>query len=409
MKPSGLSWAPEVPAHWTVKKLGFLAALKSGDSITSDDISDIGRYAVYGGNGLRGYTDRYTHEGQHVLIGRQGALCGNVNYAEGQFWASEHAVVVLPREPVVVRWLGELLRAMDLNQYSVSAAQPGLAVETVAGLRVPIPPLREQRAIAEYLERETTQLDALVAAKEQLLVLLAEKRRALITRAVTRGLDPRAPVRESGISWLGKIPTHWELKRLKRVGRSIIGLTFDPADTVTDGSGVLVLRASNVRDQQIVLDDNLFVLMDIPEALRTREGDILICSRSGSRTLIGKNALIDKSSAGLTFGAFMTVFRSPHNAYLFYVFNSPLFDYQAGAFSTSTINQLTVETLNSMEVPLPPSSEQKAIVASLRHRTSELDRVVEATKQTIVLLRERRSVLIAAAITGQIDMAQAAA
>lgn len=192
-KATDLDWAPEVPAHWTVKKLGFLASLKSGESITADEIADDGPYAVYGGNGLRGYTDRYTHEGEFALIGRQGALCGNINYAEGQFWASEHAVVVSPREEVVVRWLGELLRAMHLNQYSASAAQPGLAVETIAGLKIPIPPLEEQRSIADYLDRETAGIEALIAAKERLLGLLAEKRRALITRAVTRGLDPNAP------------------------------------------------------------------------------------------------------------------------------------------------------------------------------------------------------------------------
>ena len=164
------------------------------------------------------------------------------------------------------------------------------------------------------------------------------------------------------------------------------------------------MRASNVQDQKIVLNDNLFVLKDIPDILRTREGDILICSRSGSRALIGKNALIDQASAGLTFGAFMTVFRSPHNEYIFYIFNSQLFDYQAGAFSTSTINQLTIETLNGMEVPLPPPSEQKTIVASLRESTSRLDRLLEATDQTITLLKERRAALIAAAVTGQINL-----
>jgi type I restriction enzyme S subunit len=190
MKPSGLAWAPSVPAHWTVKKLGFLASLRSGDSITIDDIADSGRYPVYGGNGLRGYTDHYTHEGEYALIGRQGALCGNVNYAKGQFWASEHAVVVSPRERVAVRWLGELLRAMNLNQYSASAAQPGLSVETISGLRVPIPPLHEQRAIADFLDRETERIDALITAKERVLELLAEKRRALITRAVPAASIP---------------------------------------------------------------------------------------------------------------------------------------------------------------------------------------------------------------------------
>ena len=106
MKPSTLDWAPQLPAHWSVKKLGFLASLKSGESITADDIRDDGPYAVYGGNGLRGYTDRFTHQGEYALIGRQGALCGNINYAKGEFWASEHAVVVTPREQVAVHWLG---------------------------------------------------------------------------------------------------------------------------------------------------------------------------------------------------------------------------------------------------------------------------------------------------------------
>ena len=283
----------------------------------------------------------------------------------------------------------------------------GIPKSEIGTMRLPVPPLAQQRAIADYLDRETARLDALVAAKERVLGLLAEKRRALITHAVTRGLDPNVPLRNSGIPWLGEIPAHWELKRLKHVGRAIIGLTFDPADTVTDDSGVLVLRASNVQGQKIVFDDNLFVLMDIPEILRTRVGDIIICSRSGSRALIGKNALIKQATAGLTFGAFMTVFRSPHNEYLFYIFDSPLFDFQAGAFSTSTINQLTVETLNGMEVPLPPPSEQKAIVASLRERTSRLDRLVEATNRTITLLKERRAALIAAAVTGQVDVGSA--
>ena len=306
------------------------------------------------------------------------------------------------------RFLNYLLRhAAEQGWFDVICNRSTIThftVEKFEEMWIWLPDNGQQRAVADYLDRETTRLDALVAAKERLLGLLAEKRRALITRAVTRGLDANVPLRDSGISWLGEIPAHWELKRLKHVGRAIIGLTFDPADTVTDGSGVLVLRASNVRDQKIVLEDNLFVLMDIPDILKTRAGDILICSRSGSRALIGKNALIDQAAAGLTFGAFMTVFRSPHNEYLFYIFNSSLFDYQAGAFSTSTINQLTVETLNGMEVPLPPPSEQKAIVASLRERTYRLDHLVEATDRTIALLKERRSALIAAAVTGRINV-----
>jgi type I restriction enzyme S subunit len=361
--------------------------------------------------GLRNSSAKWIPKGALVMaLAGQGKTKGTVAELAIDSTCNQSMAAIVPGAEGVSRFLLYWLSANyeSIRNRAGGEQRDGLNLEIVGDIPCPQPNRRVQRAIADYLDHETARLDALVAAKERVLGLLAEKRRALITRAVTRGLDLRASLRDSGIPWLGKIPAHWEIKRLKHVGRAIIGLTFDPADTVTEGSGVLVLRASNVQDQKIVLGDNLFVLMDIPEALRTREGDILICSRSGSRALIGKNALIDQASAGLTFGAFMTVFRSPNNEYLFYIFNSPLFDYQAGAFSTSTINQLTVETLNGMEIPLPPPSEQKAIAATLRERTSRLDRLAQTTGRTIALLKERRAALIEAAVTGQIDVESAA-
>lgn len=130
-------WLDDIPHHWQRKKLKYVASLKSGDSITSNDIAEAGEYPVFGGNGLRGYTSAYTHCGNYVLIGRQGALCGNINYASGCFWASEHAVVAEIKGQAEVTWLGELLRVMDLNQYSQSAAQPGIAVDVIANLESP--------------------------------------------------------------------------------------------------------------------------------------------------------------------------------------------------------------------------------------------------------------------------------
>jgi type I restriction enzyme, S subunit len=136
--------------------------------------------------------------------------------------------------------------------------------------------------------------------------------------------------KDSGVEWLGELPIHWEVKRLRYLGQAIIGLTYDPADVTdqNDEHGVLVLRSSNVQGRRIVFDDNVYVKSNVPERLLTQAGDILICSRNGSRALIGKNAIIDKSASSLTFGAFMMLFRSKYNDYLRYVFNSPLFTFQ---------------------------------------------------------------------------------
>jgi type I restriction enzyme S subunit len=185
VKESGVPWLGMVPEHWGVKRLKHIARLRSGEAITATDIEAEGSYPVYGGNGLRGYADAFTHEGDHVLIGRQGALCGNVNYASGKFWASEHAVVCHLQMEADHYWLGELLRFMDLNQYSLSAAQPGLAIERIEALLIPVPPVDEQRHIAAMLKCEENQTNALIAKVEAAVQRLVEYRVALISAAVT--------------------------------------------------------------------------------------------------------------------------------------------------------------------------------------------------------------------------------
>jgi type I restriction enzyme S subunit len=191
MKDSGVEWLGEVPAHWELLPLKHAVRLQSGEAITSDTINDAGDFPVFGGNGLRGFTDEYTHDGDYVLVGRQGALCGNINYASGKFWASEHAIVATPSRPVVTRWLGELLRVMNLGQYSTSAAQPGLAAEVLGNLRCPYPPPSEQELIAALLDREIELSEGLMAEAQAAVILLQERRSALISAAVTGKIDVR--------------------------------------------------------------------------------------------------------------------------------------------------------------------------------------------------------------------------
>lgn len=191
LRPSGIDWLGDAPEHWETKRIGHIAFLKSGDNITAEQIAEEGNYPVFGGNGLRGYASNYTHNGHYVLIGRQGALCGNINYANGKFWASEHAIVVSALVSFDVRWIGELLRSMNLNQYSVSAAQPGLSVGMISSLRIPFPPRNEQHAIAEFLDCETAKIDRMIEKVEAAIEKLQEYRTALIMAAVTGKIDVR--------------------------------------------------------------------------------------------------------------------------------------------------------------------------------------------------------------------------
>lgn len=192
MKETGVEWLGAIPAHWKLLRLkALLSKLKSGESITSRSIRDSGPYPVFAGNGIRGYTSGFTHEGVHLLISRQSASGGKVHVARGRFWASENAVVVSPEHPNFAEWFGALLEATDLNRYSVAAGQPGLALDRLRDLPVPVPPDPEKQAIADLLHRETVGIDWVVAKVAAAIQCLSEYRTAVISAVVTGRVDVR--------------------------------------------------------------------------------------------------------------------------------------------------------------------------------------------------------------------------
>ena len=204
--------------------------------------------------------------------------------------------------------------------------------------------------------------------------------------------------KESGVEWLGKIPSHWEISRLKFLGDIVLGLTYSPEDITTE-NGILVFRSSNVQNGQLTFDDNIYVDKDIPKKMITTEYDILICSRNGSRDLIGKSALISEEGIGQTFGAFMTIFRTHYRKYIYYILNSALFKYQIGSFLTSTINQLTTYVLGNFKICFPSLEEQKAITRYLDKKLAQIDTLITKQQALLEKLAEQRIALISNAVT----------
>lgn len=400
-------WTKIAPKHWTRKKLKHVASLRSGESITADSIKDEGDFPVYGGNGLRGYTSEYTHEGEFVLIGRQGALCGNVNYARDRFWASEHAVVVMRLGDDDLTWLGELLRYLDLNRLSQSAAQPGISAEEVSNVLLAVPPLEEQRAISAYLTNETARLDALVAAKQRLIDLLAEKRKAIIATAVTRGLDPKVKRRDSGVPWLGEIPAHWEACQLRRV---LASMDYGTSQSVEPEGLVVVLRMGDLRDGE--LDFSRIGYVDaVTDDLLLKPGDVLF-NRTNSLDQIAKVAKFRGYEGDVSFASYLVRLRVNERVdseFLNYLLNSPYVLARARAEALPAIGQanLNPNRYSYIVVAVPPLAEQHAIVEHIARETAKLDAVRAAAERTVALLKERRSALIAGAVTGQLDVGAA--
>lgn len=184
LKDSGVAWIGAIPEHWEVKALKHIARLQSGETISAEKFVEEG-YPVFGGNGFRGFASNFTNKGDFVLIGRQGALCGNVNYASGEFFASEHAIVVYPHRNENIIWLGEFIRIADFNRLSQSAAQPGIAVNVIKNEIFAYPPVEEQKEIAKFIDISNTKISTAISLKEKEIEKLKEYKASLINSVVT--------------------------------------------------------------------------------------------------------------------------------------------------------------------------------------------------------------------------------
>ncbi|RKG60824.1 restriction endonuclease subunit S [Corallococcus sp. AB011P] len=399
-KDSGVPWLGEVPAHWEVCSLKRIVRMQSGDSITSEVIDETGEFPVYGGNGLRGYGSRFTHDGNFVLIGRQGALCGNINYAVGKFWASEHAIVVSPIKPVITKWLGELLRAMNLNQYSISAAQPGLSVDSIARLTTCVPSTQEQAAIANFLEREASKIDELVAEQQRLLELLNEKREAVISHAVTKGLNPDASMKPSGVEWLGEVPAHWEVMQSRRLFkvRNEPAHESDRQLTASQKHGILLQSEFVESEGRRVVE----VIKGADSLKHVEPNDFVISMRSFQGGIEWSRL---RGSISWHY-VMLTPIKSVHGPFFAYLLKSP--GYIQALRSTADLirdgQELRYSHFIQVDLPLIPINEQARIASFLDHETAKIDALMAEAQRAIDLLQERRTALISAAVTGQIDV-----
>jgi len=195
---------------------------------------------------------------------------------------------------------------------------------------------------------------------------------------------------------VGVIPDDWDAKPLGEIGDSLIGLTYRPSEVRKYGT--LVLRSSNVQNGALCFDDNVFVDADIPDRIMVRPGDILVCVRNGSRDLIGKSALIDERAVGMTFGAFMAVFRSEHGKLLHHVFQSGIFKKQINEHLGATINQITNKSLNSFKVPLPPTDEERTEIANA---LSDVDALLATLDQVIAKKSDLKQATMQQLLTGE--------
>lgn len=404
-KDSGIAWIGEIPEHWEIVCLKRLSKISTGNQDTQDSTPD-GKYPFFVRSPKVEKSNRYTFEGPSILMAGDGVGAGKIfHLADNKFACHQRVYCINQLSKINRIFLFYYLSSLFYN--IIDSANSKSTVDSVrlpmlAEFPICIPLDIEQQTIAAYLDQKCGEIDELITLQEKMITKLQSYKQSVITEAVTKGLDKNVPLKDSGIEWIGEIPEHWEVKRLKYFGNNYNGLTYSPNDICSSQEGIIVLRSSNIKDNKLCFDDNVYVNKEIPTKLLVNKGDILICSRNGSASLIGKAALIE-TDIKATFGAFMMIFRGNNicHKYLYYIVTSCISQYK-WLFTTATINQLTSSMLGEIFAPFICNKlEQQSIADYLDQRCSEIDELISIKQQKIEKLKEYKKSLIFECVTGK--------
>ena len=436
-KDSGVEWLGEIPEHWEQIKLKYISHIDSSgvwgddpdaaDGQTPGEVIPVARVSDIGWNGevvheempprYLGTDDvaRYSCSPGDILVVKASGSANNIITGRSalvkkqrQFAFGNFLLRIRAGNSVANKFLFYFISSswvqQGIERMVATTTYPNLNVGEYSSFAVPVPPLPEQRAIAAYLDRETERIDTLVAKKERLIELLEEKRTALISHAVTKGLDDDAEMTDSGVEWIGAIPAGWETTTIKWISEITYGLSQPPAELE---NGIPFLRATNISRGQILEAGMKYVdPEDVPEQREAllESGDLLVV-RSGAYT--GDSAIVSNKYDGSVAGYDMIVrVREGFSSkYLAYCFLREAFGNQVIMHSSRAAQpHLNAEELGSFSVPVPPISKQRAIAEYLDQETEQIDTLIEKVRDGIARLKEYRTALISAAVTGRIDV-----
>ncbi len=417
-RQSGIEWLGKIPAHWEVRRLKYTADLVNVKVDGADnDLPYTGLEHIESWTGKRiSPNGDTTSEGQANLYRRGDVLFGKLR----PYLAKAHAadsdgictgeLLVLRPKVVQQKFLVDYVLNPDfvaiVDSSTYGAKMPRANWDFIGNLPTLVPSLDEQRAIAAFLDRETARIDTLVEKKRRQIELLQEKRSALISHAVTKGLDPNAPMKDSGIEWLGEIPEHWDLPPLYARYSVELGKMLD-AKRITGEFLLPYLRNIDVQWDRVNVENlpEMDIAPDEYNRFTLTEGDLVICEGGE----VGRTAMWHGELQVCAFQKaihrvrprslrdvqrfFYYVMRTAAGSGVFLAYGNP-----------NTIPHLTAEKLRVYRFPFPPRDEQQRIVAHLDRETARIDALVDKVIESIDGLREYRTTLISAAVTGKIDV-----
>lgn len=439
-KESGIEWLGHAPAHWRLVRLRFVARLNPSrtelagldrdlevsflpmEAIGEDGTLSLERTRPIG-EVETGYS--FMREGDVILAkitpcfeNGKGAIASGLHH--GVAFGTTELIVARPRVDVCLdrflHWLFVSPAFRKLGEASMYGAggQKRVPDDFVRDFRIAFPTLPEQRTIAAFLDRETAKIDALVAQQERLIALLAEKRRAVISHAVTKGLDPNAPMKDSGIAWLGEVPAHWQVAKLGRYLEILSGFAFPSAGFSIDDANTRLLRGINVGIQEVRWTETVYWQRQPGDGLERFElhaGDIVFGMDRpwiGGGTRVATLGAEDLPCLLLQRVAALRPLSSLDRGFVYLIVQLWEFqEYFVPDMTGISVPHISPEQINGFPLAIPPLEEQREIVAHLHRETAKLDTLTTEAERAITLLKERRAALISAAVTGKIDVREA--
>lgn len=423
-KDSGVEWLGNIPIHWDICKFRHVFT-ESPDKIQGEVVGPMLSVSGYRGIEIKEYDDENRRRLNDDLIGyrivRPGQLVVNtmwLNYAGLGVSAFEGHVSPAYRSYWIDssldrRYIHHLMRCDSfVKGYTkfLTGVRPNslqMSRDDLMAFQLLRPPVDEQTAIATFLDCETDKIDALIAEQEKLIALLAEKRQATISHAVTRGLNPYAPMKDSGVAWLGKVPAHWEVASLKRFW-SVMDCKHVTAEFVDEGIPLASIR--EVQSKYVLLEGakqtTPYFYEQLIEGGRKPSAGDLIFSRNAT---VGEVAQVTETHPLFAMGQDVCLLRALSEGFSSdflqaAIRSSVVVEQLKNMMVGSTFKRVNVEEIRNLIIPMPPRDEQFELAGFIEAETAKLDALNAEAVRAIALLKERRSALIAAAVTGQIDV-----
>jgi len=418
-KPSGVPWLGEIPEHWELRRLKYSADLinRKVDGAAAD-LPYMGLEHIESWTGKRlGQNGDASSDGQANLFRRGDVLFGKLRPYLAKAYAADSdgictgELLVLQPKAVKQKFLLDyvlnpaFVAIVDSSTYG--AKMPRANWDFIGNLPTLVPPTVEQKAIAAFLDRETARTDALIERKRRQIELLQEKRSALISHAVTKGLDSHAPMKDSGIEWLGQIPKHWEAKRLRFLVSEPLKYGANESAELDDPGLPRYIRITDVDENGRLREDTFKSLPeDVARPYLLKEGDLLL-ARSGAT--VGKSFYYEPSWGRAAYAGYLIRARfNPARMmprFVNYFTNSQQYwQWLGSSFIQATIQNVSAEKYANLIVPVPPVNEQADIMAYLDGMWKRLNDLTKKVGESIEQLMGYRTALISAAVTGKIDV-----